>query len=154
MSKTGTTAAADGRRIVAELIQLLPGLTALLREENETLARHGFSDIERLAEDKARLSLRYERLTAALAGLPANAIEPTAKTRLRQLGAHLAEAAAENERRLAVANAAHRHLMAAITEAVRGTRPRAGGYGRSGALAQGGRGGAVAPVAISLNRAC
>ena len=41
--------------IVAELIQLLPGLTALLREENETLARHGFSDIERLAEDKAEL---------------------------------------------------------------------------------------------------
>ena len=141
-------------QLTAELTALLPRLTALLRQENEALARRCFPDVAALAADKAKLSLAYERLTRRLALAPVEAIAANARARLRQLGSGLAEAAATNERRLAVAWAAHRHLMAAIADAARAARPNAGGYGRGGIPPTGRRGGGLPPPALSLDRAC
>lgn len=142
------TAAAPAAAGDQTLLTAVLALIDVLERENAAL-KAADRDALRLVCDEKRLACRaYEDA----AGTWADAGNAAAHRWLRPALQRLADASAENRRRLAAALAAHRRLMELIGEALRTRQPSAGGYARGGAPVPRARQGA-APPALGFDRA-
>lgn len=130
------------------LLQAIAALVGVLERENAALKAADRAAVQSLAEEKRLACSRYEEAARA----PGAGTEPTTRDALRRALHRLADASAENRRRLAAALAAHHRLMQLIAEAVRAQQPPAGGYARGGAPATRARQ-SSAPMAFSFDRA-
>ena len=139
----------------ADLLGTVNRLTGVLEQENRALKAGDPEAVRQLGERKRAACRSYEEAMRALAGDPMLAPGASgARAELRAASARLALAAAENQRRLAAAIAAHKRLLDLVGSAMVSLDPNSGIYASTGAAARGrGSAGAAPSPALSFDRA-
>lgn len=135
----------------ADLLGAVDRLTGVLEQENRALAAGDPEAVRQLGEQKRAACRSYEEAVRALAGDPELALSAPAERARNQLRAatqRLALAAAENQRRLAAAIAAHKRLLDLVGSAMVALDPNSGIYARGRAGI-----GAPPPPALRFDRA-
>lgn len=124
-----------GAPSVAALIDVMTGLTDLLRTENRLLARGMPAALAEMTDRKVALSEDYEALMGEVRQRWARemAENPELRHTLLRIGRELDSLTRENLRRLEAAMDASRRRIDAVMDAVLAENRRSGTYSREGA---------------------
>ena len=123
---------------MADLLGTVNRLTEVLEQENRALKAGDPEAVRQLGRAEAGSLPQLRRGDARAGGGPsAGAGASGARAELRAASARLALAAAENQRRLAAAIAAHKRLLELVGAAMVSLDPNAGIYASTGAAARG-----------------
>lgn len=155
MSQTGMNQPGiDQTGPVADLVQVVGRLTAVLEREVAMLRAMKPAELQAVQEDKMALTAAYEARIKALKDEPAalDALAPSLRAELKAALDRLRAALGENERSLRAAKDATGRVLRAIAEELENRRPEAAGYSGKGAQSPGRAPARREPVSIAVNR--
>ncbi len=150
-SQTRKTAIGSKTRI-GELIEIASRLITLMEEETRLLRAMRPRDLDRLQEEKSRLSHAYEERVGALRADTAAiaVVVPALKEELRRTLTRFEKVAEENALALKAATEANHRLLRIIADAVAEQQADTPVYSSDGNIRRGN--GKPKSVSISLNR--
>ncbi len=138
---------------INDLIQLSSRLIAVLEREVELLRAAKPSEIEKLQQEKSKLTAAYESQAKSLSSQPdlLEALQPVLRSELKRVTDRFQSAVAANEVALRAARETTQRVLQAITDEIGKNRSENAGYSARGYAASSSQKTSGQPLSISLD---
>ena len=138
---------------INDLIQVSSRLIAVLEREVELLRAAKPSEIEKLHEEKSRLTAAYESQARTLASQPEllKALQPVLRSELERVTDRFQSAVTANEAALRAARDTTQRVLQAIADEISKSRPDNVGYSAQGYAASSSQKTSGQPLSIALD---